>query len=224
VAAGNLPSVSWIDPHFKDLRVLAPDSNDDHPPSDVIAGQDLVLTVYHALSANAATWAKTLLIITYDEHGGFYDHVAPPPATDDHPDFQRLGIRVPALLVSPLVTPGSTSTSLLGADFHFDHTSIMKTIFTRFCRVDGQIPAMTARAAAANHLGHLLTDGGPRPDVPDHSSASLAMTDWRVKYAEARFSNPTAAAAPPRELTDFQNGFYEMARLLRQAGLPGGHP
>ena len=224
VAAGKLPAVSWIDPHFKDLRVLAPDSNDDHPPSDVIAGQDLVLTIYHALSANAASWAKTLMIIAYDEHGGFYDHVAPPPATDDQPDFQRLGVRVPALLVSPLVAPGSTSTDLLGTHFHFDHTSIMKTIFTRFCQADGQIPAMSARAAAANHLGHLLGDGRPRPDVPDHSSASLAMTDWRVKYAEARFSNPTAAAAPPRELTDFQNGFYEMARLLREAGLPGGHP
>jgi phospholipase C len=224
VAAGNLPAVSWIDPHFKDLRVLAPDSNDDHPPSDVIAGQDLVLTIYHALSANAATWAKTLLIITYDEHGGFYDHVPPPPATDDRPDFRRLGVRVPALLVSPLVAPGSTSTSLLGADFHFDHTSIMRTILTRFCQVDGQIPAVTARVAAANHLGYLLRDGPPRHDVPDHSSAALAMTDWRVKFAEARFSNPVAAAAPPRELTDFQNGFYEMARLLREAGLPGGHP
>ncbi len=224
VAEGKLPQVSWIDPHFKDLRVLGPDSNDDHPPSDVIAGQDLILTVYHALSSNAATWAKTLLIITYDEHGGFYDHVPPPPATDDHPDFRRLGVRVPALLVSPLVKPGSTSSALLGADFHFDHTSIMKTIFTRFCQRDGQIPAMTARAAAANHLGHLLTDGAPRSDVPDHSTAARIMTDWRAKYAEARFSDPTATANPPRVLTEFQNGFYETARLLRQAGLPGGHP
>jgi phospholipase C len=225
VAGGKLPPVSWIDPHFKDLRVLGPDSNDDHPPSDVLAGQDLILTVYHALSSNADIWPKTLLIITYDEHGGFYDHVAPPPATDDHPGFQRHGVRVPALLVSPLVTPGSTSTHLLGPDVHFDHTSIMKTIFTRFCQVDGQIPAMTARAAASNHLGYLLTDGGPRPDVPDHSSAARTLTDWRVNWAEARFSDdPLAAANPPHVLTDYQNEFYEMARVLRQAGLPGGHP
>jgi phospholipase C len=224
VAAGKLPQVSWIDPRFKDLRVLGPDSNDDHPPSDVIAGQDLILTIYHALSSNAATWPRTLLIVTYDEHGGFYDHVTPPAADDDHPDFRRLGVRVPALLVSPLVQPGSTSTRLLGPEHHFDHTSIMKTIFTRFCQVDGQIPAMTARAAAANHLGHLLTDGEPRPDVPDHSSAALALIAWRAKWSEARFSDPFAQAAPPRELTDFQNGFYEMARLLREAGLPGGHP
>ncbi|MBV9000675.1 MAG: hypothetical protein JO304_16560 [Solirubrobacterales bacterium] len=224
VAAGDLPSVSWIDPHFKDLRVLGPDSNDDHPPSDVIAGQDLILTVYHALSANAQTWPKTLLIITYDEHGGFYDHVVPPPAVDDHPDFQRHGVRVPALLVSPLVRRGSTSSSLLGADFFFDHTSIIKTIFTRFCESDGQIPALTARTAASNHLGHLLTDGSPRADLPDHSPVARMLTDWRAKWADARFSDPIAEANPPRVLTEFQNGFYETARILREAGLPGAHP
>ena len=223
VAGGKLAAVSWIDPRFKDLRVLGPDSNDDHPPSDVIAGQDLVLTVYHALSS-APTWPRTLLIIVYDEHGGFYDHMAPPAATDDHPDFQRLGVRVPVLLVSPLVKRGSTSTALLGPDFHFDHTSIMKTIFTRFCQVDGQMPAMTARAAAANHLGHLLTDGAPRADVPDHSAPIQTVSDWREGYIQARFTDPVAAVAPPHELTDFQNGFYKMARLLREAGLPGGHP
>jgi phospholipase C len=204
--------------------VLGPDSNDDHPPSDVIAGQDLVLTIYHALSSNAATWPKTLLIITYDEHGGFYDHVAPPPATDDHPDFQRHGVRVPALLVSPLVAPGSTSTALLGDDFHFDHTSIIKTIFTRFCQRDGQMPRFTARVEASNHLGHLLSEGTARADVPDHSAVAQTVVDWRNRFAQVRFTDPVGAVAPPRELTDFQNGFYEMARLLRQAGLPGGHP
>jgi phospholipase C len=223
VAGGRLPQVSWIDPRFKDLRVLGPDSNDDHPPSDVLAGQDLILMIYHTLS-NAATWPGTLLIITYDEHGGLYDHVTPPAATDDDPKFRRLGLRVPTLLVSPLVTPGSTSTGLLGADFHFDHTSILKTILTRFCQVDGQIPEMTARAGAANHLGHLLRDGGPRPDVPDHSAAIRSLTAWRASFTDARFKDPIGAVMPPHELTDFQNGFYEMARLLRHAGLPGGHP
>lgn len=223
ITAGQLPSVAWIDPHFKDLRVLGADSNDDHLPSDVLAGQDLTLTIYHAL-ASAPTWPRTLLIITYDEHGGFYDHVAPPAAIDEHPDFRRLGVRVPALLVSPLVAPGSTSTTLLGGDFHFDHTSIMKTIFTRFCNRVGQIPAMTPRAAAANHLGHLLSDGPARDDVPDHSAAIQAVTAWRARWTEARFTHPAGAAMPPHALTDFQNGFYEAARLLRQAGLPIGHP
>src|SRR3984885_2518169 len=224
IAAGNLGQVTWIDPHFKDLNVLGPDSNDDHPPSDVLAGQDLILTIYHALSSNPRTWPKTLLVIVYDEHGGFYDHVAPPAATDDHPDFRRLGVRVPALVVSPLVTPGSNSKALLGDDFHFDHTSIIRTILTRFCQANGQIPAMSARTAAAHHLGHLLRDGAPRADVPDHTAAVQALNKWRAGWAQARFTDPVAAADPPRELTDFQNGFYEMARRLRQAGLPGGHP
>src|SRR5581483_9528007 len=107
--------------------------------------------------------------------------------------------------------------------FHFDHTSIIKTILTRFCQRDGQIPAMTARVAAANHLGHLLTDGEPRTEVPGHSTAVDTVVGWRSDFAQARFKNPVATVAPPRVLTEFQNGFYEAARLLRQAGLPGGH-
>jgi len=83
-AAGALPAVSWIDPHFKDIRVFGPDSNDDHPPSDVLAGQALVLDVYHALRSSPQ-WEQSLLIVTYDEHGGIYDHVPPPAAPDDDP-------------------------------------------------------------------------------------------------------------------------------------------
>lgn len=225
VANGNLPPVSWIDPRFKDLRVLGPDSNDDHPPSDLIAGQDLILTIYHALSS-APTWAKTLLIVTYDEHGGFYDHVSPPATVGAEPEFQRLGVRVPALLISPLVAKGSTSTGLLGDEVHFDHTSIIKTILARFCATNGQIPKLTDRVAAANHLGHLLVDqAAPTRDaIADHSALAERMTAWRSEWAKARYAEPAKAGGPPKKLTDFQQGFYEMARLLRHAGLPGGHP
>lgn len=223
VASGDLPSVSWIDPRFKDLRVLGPNSNDDHPPTDVLAGQDLILTIYHALSSSSL-WPKTLLAIIYDEHGGFYDHVAPPAAVDDQHEFQRLGVRVPALLVSPLVARGSTSTSLLGPDFHVDHASMIKTILSRFCNSSGQIPAMTARVAAANHLGHLLADGPPRAELADHTTLAGRLVDWRTSWAQARFQDPIAKAGDPGHLTDFQTGFYDMARRLRQAGLPGGHP
>jgi phospholipase C len=223
VAAGKLPAVSWIDPRFKDLRVLGPNSNDDHPPSDVLAGQDLVLTIYHALSASPQ-WAKTLMIVTYDEHGGLYDHVAPPAAVDDDHEFQRLGVRVPALVVSPLVAAKSSSTGLLGADFHFDHTSIIKTILTRFCNAGGQIPALTARVGAANHLGHLLSDGVGREGVADHSALADRLVQWQARWSEARFQDPIAVGGTPGYLTPFQTGFYDMARLLRRAGLPGGHP
>ncbi len=224
LATGRLPAVSWIDPHFKDLAVLGPDSNDDHPPADVAAGQDLVLTVYHALSSSPQ-WPRTLLVILYDEHGGLYDHVPPPGAADDDPEFRRLGVRVPALIVSPLVRPGSTATSLLGRDFHFDHTSLIRTILTRFCAVDGHIPAVSARVAAAPHLGHLLAAAdSPRTDVPDHRRLSSQAVGWRTGWAQARFADPVATVGGPGVLTDFQTGFHEMARLLRRAGLPGDHP
>jgi phospholipase C len=223
VAAGHLPSVSWIDPRFKDLRVLGPDSNDDHPPSDVVAGQELVLTIYHALSSSPS-WEKTLFVIAYDEHGGFYDHVTPPNAVGDHPDFQRLGVRVPALLVSPHVAPGGSSTALLGPDFHFDHTSLIKTILTRFCNSNGQIPKMTDRVQAANHLGHLLADGPARPELADHAQLAAQLTAWRSGWESARFGDPVGASGDPRRLTDLQTGFYAMARLLHAAGLPTGHP
>jgi phospholipase C len=225
VAKGELPQVSWIDPRFKDLRVLGPDSNDDHPPSDLIAGQDLILTIYHALSV-AESWSKTMLVITYDEHGGFYDHVQPPAAVDEISEFQRLGVRVPALIISPLVAKGSTSTSLLGQDIHFDHSSIIKAILTRFCTSSGQIPKLTERVAAAQHLGHLLTDPGTpaREHVLDHGPLADQMTAWRSKWAKARYDDPAKEGGPPKPLTPFQTGFYDMARLLRRAGLPGGHP
>src|SRR5205823_1357024 len=76
VRNGELRGVSWIDPNFIDLSVFERNSNDDHPPSDVRAGQRLVLEVFRALvEGPPEQWAKTLLVVVYDEHGGFYDHV-----------------------------------------------------------------------------------------------------------------------------------------------------
>jgi phospholipase C len=119
---GRLPAVSWIDPNFKDLNLAHVQSNDDHPPSDVGAGQELVMLVYNAL-ASSPQWDRSMLIVVYDEHGGFHDHVPPPATPDDEPaEFGRLGVRVPALIVSPWV-PSRSATHTL-----FDHTSIIKTI------------------------------------------------------------------------------------------------
>lgn len=223
-ANGTLPAVSWIDPHFKDLAVLGPSSNDDHPPSDVAAGQDLILRVFHALRTSEL-WQRTLLLVTYDEHGGFYDHVQPPAAVDEGAaEFKRLGVRVPALVASPLVAAGLTSSALLGGDFHFEHTSIIKTILARFCQRDGQIPAMTARVQAANHLGHLLSDGPPREAAPNHGEVAERMAALQQGWVDARFGQPVAAGGPPMRLTEFQDGYYTAARLLRHAGLPAGRP
>ena len=107
-AYGRLPAVSWIDPNFKDFNLIGSPPNDDHPPSDVIHGQELALLVYNAL-ATGPQWDKTLLLVFYDEHGGFFDHVTPPenPPDDDPTTFTRYGVRVPAFVVSPWVKAGT---------------------------------------------------------------------------------------------------------------------
>jgi phospholipase C len=159
-AAGDLPAVSWIDPNFYDLTFGPAGSNDDHPPTDLLAGQKLVLQLFDAV-VRSGLWETTLLVVTYDEHGGFFDHVQPPEAADDHPALRHYGPRVPALVVSPWVGQRQVSHTV------FDHTSIIKTILKRFAaKPDGTIPNMGARVAAANHLGELLTEAQPRPAIP----------------------------------------------------------
>ena len=126
-AAGMLRSVSWIDPAFTNFNPLGFPVNDDHPMADIKDGQDLVLAIYDALAASPQ-WESSLLVIIYDEHGGFYDHVPPPEAADDEPGmFGRYGVRVPAIIVSPWLEPRTVSHTV------FDHTSIIKTILLRFC-------------------------------------------------------------------------------------------
>ena len=117
-ATGDLPSVSWIDPNFVDLTFGPAGSNDDHPPSDLHAGQKLVLELFDAVMQSPA-WEKTLVVITYDEHGGFYDHVPPPPADDDAPNIRKHGPRVPALVISPWVAPRQVSKDRVRP--HIDH-------------------------------------------------------------------------------------------------------
>jgi phospholipase C len=156
-AAGTLPSVSFIDPNF----IEDPDGQDnaDGPPADIAAGQHLIGRVVNAV-VQSPKWNKTLLVITYDEHGGFYDHVDPmgfrekalPVSGIDH-----YGVRVPTFVVSPWVDRSAVS------DVVFDHTSIAKTIARRF--MSANPPDMGERMAAANDLSMVLRSTA-RPDKP----------------------------------------------------------
>jgi phospholipase C len=225
-AKGELRSVSWIDPNFIDLHLLDPRSNDDHPPSDIRYGQTLVMSIYHALRTSP-NWDKTLLVVTYDEHGGFYDHVVPPAADDDDPAFRSYGVRVPALVISPWVARGQVSHTT------FDHTSLIKTIFTRFKPDGAPMPDMGARVAAANDLGELLTEPAPR-DVPEHQTVLERLRDWHRSHPlhdlfHHRAPDEAGAAGgrlPGEEivLSDFQEGFLMHALALREEGLPAGQP
>lgn len=160
-AAGTLPSYTFLEPNW------ASAGNSQHPNYDVALGEQLIHDVYYALY-NSKAWNQTLLIITYDEHGGCYDHVAPPSGAvppDDTPgefgfDFKRFGIRVPAVLVSPLIAPGTVFRVPEGT-MPLDHTSILKTVEKRW-----GLTALTARDAAAPDVGDVLTLSKARTDDP----------------------------------------------------------
>jgi phospholipase C len=157
-AAGTLPAVSFIDPNF--INLTDDGDNDDQPPANITAGQNLIGRVVNAL-INSPRWDKTLLIITYDEHGGFFDHV-PPPTAPVVSGIDRYGVRVPAFVVSPWVARGQvTELNLV-----FDHTSIIKTIARRF--LSAHPPDMGERVAAANDLSMVLqpTARQDRPSIP----------------------------------------------------------
>jgi phospholipase C len=133
----------------------------------VALGEQLIHDVYYALR-NGPNWNQTLLIITYDEHGGCYDHVPPPQGAvpPDHSageygfDFTRFGPRVPTVLVSPLIAAG-TVFRVPDASMPLDHTSILKTLETRW-----SLPNLTARDAAAPDVSAVLTLTTPRSDDP----------------------------------------------------------
>jgi phospholipase C len=220
-AKGQLRDVSWIDPNFIDLSVLEANSNDDHPPSDVKAGQSLVLELYEALAASP-NWEDTVLVIVYDEHGGFYDHV-PPPAVDDGSGYPTLGVRVPALVVGPRVRRHVCQDV-------FEHTSLIATILRRFANNPEQaLRAMPERVQNAPHLGKLL-EAEPRGGLEGRDALHAEMAKWRVNAREERRAgDKTRSAAPDGaghefELHDFQHEFAKFTLAMRDAGLPPGQP
>jgi phospholipase C len=175
-ANGTLAALSYIEPEWAThpRSPHQPDDghnwhleNDQHPISNLAIGEKLLYDVYQALR-NGPAWDKTLLIITYDEHGGNYDHV-PPPTGAIAPDnvigssgfdFTRFGVRVPAVIVSPLI-PAGTVLHAPSDGPPFDHTSIIATLRARF-----GIGPLGSRDAAAPNVGSILTEATPRTDDP----------------------------------------------------------
>jgi phospholipase C len=220
---GTLPNYSFIEPgYFTDLfDNFMP--NDEHPPHNLVHGEKLIADVYNALR-NSRCWKNTLLIITYDEHGGCYDHVSPPCAV--RPDnnvtepsefqFNFYGVRVPAVLVSPYIPPGSKIRPPKNADGSeptpFDHTSIIKTLRELF----DLGPQLTARDEAAPSLVGALSLAAPNNDgpasidptlvqpVPEVLSNRAAATPngMQDSLANAAAQLPLAAPATDDEIQD----------------------
>ena len=183
-ATGTLPNVSWIDPDFG-MAVYPGAPNDDHPPHDMRHGQNLVSKVYNAL-LNGPNWSKSLLVVVYDEHGGYYDHVSPRDftAVDDDPNFAFYGVRVPAFVISPWVGKGAAYGSTTHGEneerVRFDHASILRTILRRFCTpAGGAVPNMTKRVDEANDLSVLLTEQQPRTDCTPAPFIPGVPTDFK---------------------------------------------
>ncbi len=206
-AAGTLPSYSFIEPRYFADRLANHVPNDEHPPHNVAYGEALIAAVYNAVRGGPG-WKNTLLVITYDEHGGCYDHVVPPAATppDDKMSdgfrFDYFGVRVPAVIISPYV-PAGTILRPAGPT-PFDHTTIIATLRKLF----GFAP-LTRRDAAAPDLIDALSALGATPD----NDGPASITAPAVPPAPTQVAR--AAARPPNSL---QRSLATAAVLLPTAG------
>ena len=176
----------------------------------VTLGEQLIADVYNCLRASKV-WRKTLLLITYDEHGGCYDHVAPSAAAPPQPPvpgqtfgFDRYGVRVPAVIVSPYVAPGTIFGK--SSAVPFDHTAIIATVRKRL----GISGALTARDAQAPDLDSVLTLRRPTNLGP-----------LRLKALPYAPSPATAAVAQTKPLNSMQKALVGLAANLPPA--PGSN-
>lgn len=162
----NLPNYCFLEPRYNPSYGADPiAANDQHPDHDVSEGETLILDVYNAIRSNPDTWESTLLVVVYDEHGGLFDHVPPPAAKS--PDginstnppfaFDRLGVRVPAVLVSPYIEPGTIIN-----DTVFDHASLAATARKVFIGAGWKDTFLTQRDRFANTFEGVLTRAAPR--------------------------------------------------------------
>jgi phospholipase C len=176
--ANRLQEYSFIEPrHFGSW------GSSQHPRSRVLLGEELIRDVYEAIASNPKTWESTMLLITYDEHGGFFDRKHPPTA---HPPyegamnietgfrFDLLGPRVPAIVVSPYVKRLTVDN-----ESDYDHTSIIATL----CDNIDLHGALGGRVANAKSFRHLLTESTPRdplrlPAVPPLPVDDLGVDEW----------------------------------------------
>jgi phospholipase C len=162
-AAGQLPAVSFVDAPYSAQTGAV----DDHPFADIRNGDAFLSQTYHAL-VNSPCWANSVLIVTFDEWGGFFDHVPPPRVvapnsidTDLIDGCALLGFRVPTVIVSPF-SAGSSRFPRVNSTV-FDHTSVLKLIEWRW-----NLPPLTARDASAG-LGNLASSldfAHARTEVP----------------------------------------------------------
>ncbi len=196
---GTLPPFSIIDPDFL--------TNDDHPSHNIQLGQALIATLLTAVM-QSPQWSRTLFVITYDEHGGFYDHVAPPRLLDDNPDFAQVGFRVPTLLIGPTVRKGFVDST------QYDHTSVGATLRTRF-GIANTSKRMEAAADISAAIDPRLAKY-PSPPPTDLPRLSLRVSDFAPQLGFDSQPELTAAirSLPPQLVFPMQDSRSHLERTL----------
>ena len=178
---GKLPAFSYVDPSctFHDAGRIGQRGNDDHPHADIRAGEYFLSQIYNAVTTSPA-WTRTLLIITFDEWGGFFDHVPPPAANDVKPEYEQRGFRVPCLLISPFARRGQRRARRLRP--HVDPQAPRVAV--------GPRAALRARRCGAqSRRGARLLETPPR-DAEDHRAAARR----RRRLSLAPDQRPAAAS------------------------------
>jgi phospholipase C len=205
----NLPDYCFLEPRYNASNGNDPiAASDQHPDHDVSEGETLIHDVFSAIRSNQDTWNNTLLVIVYDEHGGLFDHVPPPPAIN--PDgknsadppfaFDRLGVRVPAVLVSPYIEKGTI------IDDVFDHTSIIATARKLFLGQGWRDTFLTQRDRVANTFEGALTRDVPR--LADEVDISGKHNEIIAGHALTLAERAVQQAAQP--LSDHQQALAQV--------------
>lgn len=224
------PEFVFIEPQYFGVA-----QNDDHPPHNVMKAEKLIADVYNALRGNPGLWAKTLLVVVYDEHGGFYDHVPPGPtvAPDSKTSayaFDRFGVRVPAILVSPHCARRVEKTI-------FDHTSLLRYLADKW----GFAP-LGERSARANSIAVAIDPALARTDttsfirvsnsslIPDDPETEKNAENWNQTalhhFAEFLLKDEERAAAGAVKLaadaarigTAWQRAMHSVGTALTRTG------
>jgi phospholipase C len=205
--AGNLPEFAIIDPDFL--------SNDGHPAHDLALSEVFVSSIYRAM-AESPQWSRSLLVITYDEHGGYYDHVPPPLTADARPDFRQLGFRVPAVVIGPTVWQGKVISE------PFEHVSIAATLKSRY-----GIESLGPRMDSARDLSACIDPARVNAPAPPPRTfpvvevkaaqvdAALSQDPSQRELAEAIDNHQVPAAmVDPRSHRERLDGWLRQAQEL----------
>jgi phospholipase C len=220
---GSLPDYSFIEPRYYDFAFKK--ANDQHPNHDVSLGDVLIADVYEAVR-NSPLWEQTLLVIVWDEHGGIYDHAFPSQPRVPCPDgkvsvdppfnFDLLGVRVPAILISPYIPKGAVDHT------QYEHASVPATLKKLF----GLSAFLTQRDAAANTFESMISLDQPRTDTPATlprvpAAASIAARAAKLPFLLNVFQQAQASftgAISKAPLSDFQKNLTEMASSIAMEG------